>query len=769
MVNGNMLRRKLFRDMWKNRMQFLAVILLCALGSWVFSGLDAAWRMLELSSQTYFEEQNIADIWITLTQADREAVKRVESIPGVSDVQARATAELTVDLPHEPSLVVNAYDSAVRINRPLVRQGEGLEQSDLRGCLLDEAFARENGLMPGDRLGLTLGGQTYEFTIRGTCLSPEYVSLSKNSVRDPLNYGFVVLNSRAISMLPLNSLLVSLSDGADAQTVEAAVTAFYPDALFLDSRTQSSLHGIASDAGMYRSLSYVFPMLAFGVAAMIVLTTITRMLENQRVQMGCLKALGYRDGQMLRHYLSYALYPSLAGSFLGLLVGRVTLPYILWDMESARYTFPACLQAPVSWQQWLVCGMGVLLSCGICLHTYRKSAREQTAALLRPKPPRAGRKLLLERATGLWRRMGFNAKMVVRNLFRNKARTLMSLVGALCCTMLIITSMGLNDSVNYFVSKYYDGTLHYTVRARLDGGAGDVEGYRKRVEAERVEGLMDRSVSIRAADATRATTLTVLEDEQQLMYLGADERWTPLPQTGVMLTQKLAEVLGVTIGDGVEIWLPGDSKPIRESVTDIACVTVGQAVMMSRSAWEACKKDAFVPTALNILAPTEAGIRYLSGLDEFSEFQYPPDEKADTLKVLESLKGVFSLMAGAALGLAFVVLYNMGILNFVERYREYATLKVLGYHQKEIRRLMSTENALVCGLGVLLGIVPGWWLTGVVFRSCETDTMVFASTVSRQSMLLACAVTFAFSCLITAALTRKVKTIDMVEALKSVE
>lgn len=537
----------------------------------------------------------------------------------------------------------------------------------------------------------------------------------------------------------------------------------------LDSRTQNSVHGIASDAGMYRSLSYVFPLLAYAVAAMIVLTTITRMLENQRTQMGCLKALGYRDGQIQRHYLCYAFYPSLVGSVLGLFVGRQTLPYILWNMESARYTFPRCLQAPISWEQWAVCGLGVLLSCLICLRTYRRSAREVTAALLRPRPPRAGQKLFLERLGGLWSRLGFNAKMVCRNLLRNKARTLMSLIGALCCTMLIITSLSLSDSVKYFVGKYYEGTLRYSVRARLDSGAGAVEGYRRRVEAQRVEGVMDKSVSIRLGDAFRATTLTVLEDDQRLMNLGADETWMPLPADGVLLSRKLAEALDAQVGDRVNLWLTGDSDPVSVTVSGVAEITIGQTVFMSRTVWDGCKKGDFVPTALHVLSPTQAGLDYLSGLDEFEEFQYPPSEMADTLKVLESLQGVFRLMAGAALGLAFVVLYNMGILNFVERCREYATLKVLGYHQREIRRLILTENALVSGLGVLMGILPGWWLTGVVFRSCETDTMVFISTVTPTSVLLACTVTFAFSCLITGLLTRKVRTIDMVEALKSVE
>ena len=227
--------------------------------------------------------------------------------------------------------------------------------------------------------------------------------------------------------------------------------------------------------------------------------------------------------------------------------------------------------------------------------------------------------------------------------------------------------------------------------------------------------------------------------------------------------------LGAQVGDRVNLWLTGDSDPVSVKVSDVAEITIGQTVFMGRAVWDACKKGAFVPTALNVLSPTQTGLTYLSGLEEFEEFQYPVSEMADTLKVLESLQGVFRLMAGAALGLAFVVLYNMGILNFVERCREYATLKVLGYHQREIRRLILSESALVSGLGVLLGILPGWWLTGVVFRSCETDTMVFISTVQPPSVLLACAVTFAFSCLIAGLLTRKVRSIDMVEALKSVE
>ncbi len=763
------LRRKLFRDMWQNRLQFLAVILLCALGSWVFSGLDASWRMLETSAQTYFEEQNLADLWITRSPVDRNALTRMRSVRGVADAQARLSVELTVDLPHEPTLVVQGYEEAVRINRPLLQSGRALLESDLRGCLLDERFAQANGLSPGDRLSLLVGGEPYTYTIRGLCLSAEYLSLAKSTTPDPLNYGFVILNAASLPLLSPNGAVLTLAPEADTQAVKEALEALYPEALVIGRDAQSAMKSIQMDVDMFRNLSYVFPLLAFAVAAMIVLTTVSRMLENQRIQMGTLKALGYRDGQLRRHYLSYAFYPSLVGSFLGLFVGRWTIPWVLWNMEIARHVFPYRLNAPVSAAQWTVCGLGVVLSCLICLFTYRNSAREQTAALLRPKPPRAGRKLLLERWKGLWRRMGFNAKMVMRNLMRNKARTIMSLMGVLCCNMLIITSLGLQDSVAYFVGKYYFGTLRYDVRADLTQDAGQVEAYRKRVEAGRLEGVMDVALSARGNGNALATLLTVLEDDQRLINLGKDETWIPLPAHGAMLSQKLAETLGVKVGDALELCVPGDPDPLRTWVSGIAEVTIGQTVYMSRSAWEEISDAGFTPTALLVWQPTEEGMRYLSDLDELESFSYPTEENEDTLQILNSMMGAFSLMSGAALGLAFVVLYNMGILNFTERTREYATLKVLGYHQKEIRRLMRAENNLMTLLGVLLGIGPGWWLVGMVFRSCERDNMVFVYTVKGVSVLVACAATCAFSYLVSWFLTRKVRAIDMVEALKSVE
>lgn len=193
---------------------------------------------------------------------------------------------------------------------------------------------------------------------------------------------------------------------------------------------------------MFANLTLVFPLIAYAVAALIVMTTLTRMIENQRMQLGTLKALGYPSRRIRGHYLSYAVWPSLIGSLLGVVAGHALLPNVIWALLLGQNEYPYKLYPSISWEAWAMVALTVVMSVLICLYTYQKSARETTADLLRPKPPKAGRRILLERVGFLWRRFNFNTKMIVRNLMRNRMRTIMSFVGILCCNALIIALSG---------------------------------------------------------------------------------------------------------------------------------------------------------------------------------------------------------------------------------------------------------------------------------------------------------------------------------------
>ena len=768
MVN-NTLRKMVLRDMARAAMQFLSIIALCALGTFAFAALDGTARMTRVTLDTYFEENNLADYWITLPSADRTSLDKVAAVPGVATVRARASADLETTLPGDVSVSVTAYDGAMDINTPLLREGALLEENDRRGCLVEERFANAHGLVPGSRLGVKLGGQEYTFIVRGVVVSPEYIVVSNGIVADPNAYGYLLINACAMETLPLTQIVATLDRGADSDAVRAAIEAALPDALVVDRSSHQSTARANNDAQMFENMTYIFPVLAYAIAALIVMTTLSRMIDNQRMQMGTLKALGFSARQIRNHYLSYALVPSALGALLGTLIGHYTLPYFLWDALIGQNEMPYQLSPPISVPAWCMTGLSVVLSMGILLYSYRASARETTAALLRPKPPKDGKRILLERITFLWSRFSFNTKMIVRNLMRNKLRSFMSFVGILCCTMLIITSLGLQDSVTAMSVNYYTKTLSYDLRANLTGEVDTAESYERRLDAGAVECIMEKSVSVRADGGTRTVMLTVLRDDQQMQNLGKDETFVALQTGTAAVTYKLTKTLNLKIGDTIRLYLPGDDEPAEFVIGQIVHNNVSQGVYLNRTTWESLRKGEFTPTAIQIRGPGERCLTQLDAMDEVDDIDYPAEQIGDMTRMLETLSSVFTLLTGIALALAFVICYNMGLMNFVERTREYATLKVLGYHQKEIRRLILRENRMVTLSGVLLGIWPGIMLVDVILHSCEPESGYYPGSPALQSIVIACVVTYCFSELIQRLLTRKVQKIDMVEALKSVE
>ncbi len=766
-----MLRRKLLRDMKCSAMQFLAIILLCGMSTWVFAGLDGTWRMMDLSVESYFEAYHLADFWVNAASFSDHDLTQLGHVGGVKNIQARTTLTFdAVGLGDDVQLQTSATQGDYLINVPLLKDGSMLHPTDRRGCMLDQHFAAAHNLAVGDSITLDVFGEERTFVIRALVLSPEQIVTAKDVTPDPEHYGFVLISGKAMSQLPLNEVLIELEDGADAHETERAISSLLPSALIVTQKTRPSVERIRGDVVLFRNMSYLFPMMCFCVAAMIVLNTLSRMIENQRIQMGTLKALGYKDSSIRMHYLSYAIWPAMIGAALGVVTGQYSIPYIMWDMEAAHFAFPWQKQAPISLLAWLVGLLVVILSVLICLKTYNKAARETTASLLRPKPPAAGSRILLERITGLWRRFSFNTKMIIRNIFRNKWRTAMSLIGILSCNMLIICTMGLQESIAVTTGEYYGGTLSYDLRADLDPSTGGtLESYQSRLTAGKVEGLMEQSVSLRSPASTRTTLLTILPDDQSMILLGEGQTLISMPEDGVIISAKLADAMQLHVGDTAEIWLPGDDRPVTVVIRDTAYTNFGQGVYVGRSLWESWHKGAFRPTALLLNEPTDLCRHQLEEMDEVTAFKLPSEQYDQTMTLMESTTGAFSIMSAAALALAFIICYNMGLMNFTERTRDYATLKVLGYHQKEIKRLMTRENDLVALLGVALGTPPGILLTDIILTSLETDTSAFSAFVSLESILKASAITFAFAWLIQWFLTRKVRSIDMVEALKSVE
>jgi putative ABC transport system permease protein len=793
----NGLLKKFLRDIMLAKGQILSIVILSALGVMVFSGLDAAWRDLDASVEQYFEEQKLADFWIITAASDKNMERRIARINGVEDVQSRFSYEMETTLPGDPKLMLHAVRDDIRINMPRIVRGNTLWENDYKGCLLDVWFADANGLSPGDDITLKIGDRRTTFTVRGLVISPEYVFTSKDIIPEPKSFGFIYTNIREFSAMSRNEICVLLADDADAAKVKAAIEDELPRAFVRDRKSHNSTQMIRNEVSQFSSLSVLFPIMFFMVSALIVLTTMTRIVENQRTQMGLLKALGYGSGRIMRHYLSFGLFPSLLGSVGGLVAGKFTLPQFLLNVMADMYALPEIKTAPISYAAFSVCVLSVAMTCIICYISCRRNISENAASLLRPKAPKAGSRILIERITVLWSAFGFSTKMIMRNLFRSKVRAFMALAGVLSCTALIITAFSLMDTMDHLIDSYYGKTLLYDYRADLDESGGSIGKYRRRMDAERVEGIMEMVVNIRKADVggvtweydddgvagdnndggrtgeygkkieqeSRTVLLTVFEDRQELIFLGAQDN----SENTAIVSQKLAEVMGLDIGDTLELKLPGVEKEEKVVIAGLSQIQIGQGLYMTESVWEDLERGAFKPTALLVKNPGRGCIDYLEGLDEVTGIKSVPSLKEKTRAGMEPFSSVAFLMAAFALSLAFVVLYNMGILNFIERIREFATLKVLGFYQREIRSLIVRENVIVTLAGILAGVYPGIWLAGMVMAASEPDDMVFVSVVDPVSIIAACGITFAFSLLIQRLLAGKVRSIVMVEALKSVE
>ncbi|MBQ3222661.1 MAG: ABC transporter permease [Clostridia bacterium] len=765
------LNRKLARDIRQSGMQFIALLFLCTLATWVFGGLDTNWRVMNESFETYFAQHNLSDLWVKGSAFSHRDITQVEQLAGVEEVVPKAVYEADCPgLGDGVSVSVNAFDGAMTLNTPFIREGSALGEGDRRGLLVEEQFALAQGIALGDELKLEINGREQVFTVKGIALSPEFVVTSKDVSPDPEHYGFVLMNWGAVSDLPQNELLVRLEEGADASAVQEQIEQMLVGSAVISQKTHGAVSSARSFVVLFHSLSFVFPLLSYSVAAMIVVSTLRRMIEKERLQIGTLKSLGYTDRQIRRHYLSYALIPSAIGSVAGLFLGVAIIPGMLWDIVCTNIRVPGKIYPPISPLSWAATLLTIGLSLYICMHSYNQAAKECTAELLRPRPPKSGSRILLERFPRIWNRLGFNAKMVVRNLMRNKSRTFMAMAGMLCCNMLIICSFGLQESIPSFIEDYYLGVLDYDVRTDLDRmQAGTLDGYRARLSAERVDGVMERSVSLRSQSAIRAAQLTVLTEDQQSIQLGEGHTVLELPRSGVLLSTKLADLMNVTEGEEIEMMLTGDDEVMRLKVERIVEINIGQSLYMSKEAWEDCRKGDFAVSALLIKGPDARCSHLLSEMDEVADLKYPVQQNAQTNRFMDSTKAIFTLLTAVALGLAFVICYNMGLMNFTERVRDYATLKVLGYHQKEIKALMMRENDITAIIAVLLGIWPGILLVDIILGMVQHDSMIFVSDITAPSILGACAITFVFSRFIEWLLTRKVPSIDMVEALKSVE
>ena len=549
--------------------------------------------------------------------------------------------------------------------------------------------------------------------------------------------------------------------------------------------TNAGIVGYSQDSDRVSNLANVFPVIFFLVAALACLTTMTRMVEEQRTQIGSLKALGFSRLAISKKYIGYAFSASLIGGILGLLLGCTLIPLVIANAFNIMYAIPELEFKPqIGLYVWAVLA-AVLCTTGAALWACLSTLMDTPANLMRPRAPKAGRRVFLERIRPLWRRLTFTWKVTMRNLFRYQRRFWMTVIGIGGCTALIVTGFGLHESIFSILNQQFDHVFRYDATLGLDKHA-------RADELAVVEAYLDASpwvedylrtssasVEVSASGPAQNVYLFAVDDQErfnQFIHLShrLDNAPVVLRDEGVVVTEKLAELLDVAVGETVT--LDNDGRRVEAVVTDIAENYVSHYVYMT----EACYRELFgeTPEQNEMLLRYDSGVgeaesdavsselMAMDGVDSYSYIATLRDNFTDSM---EAIDYAVVIIITAAAALAFVVLYNLTNINITERVRELATLKVLGFFDREVTAYVYRENLFLTLFGIVLGLVMGRFLHAWMVLTVEVEMVMFGRTAPPYAYFLAAGLTVVFSVAVNIAAHFKLKKVDMVESLKTVE
>ncbi|WP_050342961.1 FtsX-like permease family protein [Olsenella sp. oral taxon 807] len=571
-----------------------------------------------------------------------------------------------------------------------------------------------------------------------------------------------------------------------------------PDVYTLDRSQSESAATYQADTKRMDNIANVFPLMFFLVAALVALTTMTRMVDDERVQIGTYKALGYGKTRIAGRYLLYALVAAGVGATLGVIVLSQLLPYIIMSAYSIIYAVPPLdLPLPVDWGVALsAAGLGVGVTLLTTWVTVYSSLREPPATLMLPRAPKAGRRILLEHVTPIWRRLSFSWKVTARNLFRYKRRLLMTVIGISGCASLLLVGFGLHDSIWDIIDLQYGPIIHYDTTVGLSdasteldvsavtdylgsaGGASDIV----RVQRE----SMQATGTGPSTSATSKTHVTVIVPQDSLQAQEAvtfRDRMTgavvAFDDDAVLVTEKLASLYGIKAGDQLMLFDQDDAGNAigtghALTVTGVTENYVANLVYVGRGAWRSVSpvtpvfSTIFcnVPDARDVRATVSARLHDMTGVSTVTFSDEVINQYRHVLSVVDMVVVVLIVSAAA---LAFIVLYNLTNINVEERLREIAALKVLGFTKREVYAYIFREIMLLALMGDVAGMLLGIWLERFVITTAEVDYVMFGRSIHALSFVYAFALTLVFSALVMLVMRRKLDRVDMVESLKSVD
>ncbi|MBQ9064455.1 MAG: FtsX-like permease family protein [Blautia sp.] len=765
-----MLGKKLVRTFLQYKAQFISMIIMVALGVGVFLGFNIEWYSLERNTSEIYEATGFSDYRIYSEKGfSSEDLEAVLAIDGVEDATRYLSLNTTVK--DDKDVVAVTVSENMNVSGILLMDGEEYDPESEDGLWLSDAYAAANDIGLGDKMTLTYKTITVTGTVKGLVKSSEYLICLPDETQlmpDYTTYGYAyispVMLKNAIPALFRGLIGDSMYYQINVKTemdkpefVEAAEKALKSTRLVLSKDETISWAEAQGEVEEGKTMGSILPVLFLAIAILTMVTTMHRITASEKTQIGTLKALGFRDARILRHYTSYALVIGIVGSIFGIAIGYL-LGWFIMNPGGAMATY-------IDMPSWNLYAPGfcwvVLILINIALTiigflSVKKMLQGTAADALRPYTPGKMRHLWIEE-TKRFKALGFGTKWNLRDCLRHKSRSFMTLFGIIGCMVLLVGGMGMKDTADAFINTFYEESIHYQTKVNLD--TENTSNEKAEEIAQKLSGDWCAQSSVQIGDRGFGLEIYKIENDK-VRFSDQDMNFVTLNDDGAYICTRIAEEFGVSSGDELT-FSPYDSD--KSYTVKIAGImrSMSESIVMSYKYAVEIGFDYSISTVFtdetdiasdNNILNTQSKQAIMDSFDTF----------------MDLMNTMIWLLVLAAVILGIVVLYNLGVMSYTERYREMATLKVVGFKDKKISSLLVSQNLWLTVLGILIGIPAGIAVLDYLLKALASEYEMKLA-IGPATYLLSILLTFGVSFIVGLMVARKNKHIDMVAALKTEE
>lgn len=761
------LNKKILREIRLNKMQFFNIFIMVFLGVFVFAGVHAYMDGMKISGDKYYESNNLQDIWLSGENFTDEDLKNVKEISNVKNAERILNIRTELENYKEVSLDTNFIETN-EISKMYIVDGEEFSK-DKKGVWLDSYLAKNLDLKVGDEITFKYKDYEMKEKILGLVTVPDHIySVKDESTIFPTHkdFGFIYLSVNEFPIqdyMIYNQIIVDIDDTDKIDETKRNIENNIKSAIAVtDRNASSSYQSYNSEIEEGETYSKVFTFLFLFIAILSVVTTMNRFVKKQRTQIGTLKALGFKNRKIIKHYVSYGFYVSLLASILGLILGKYVLGAFFLNMEAQYFEIPVYNTILIS-SVYILALIVVVLITIVTYLSCRGILKESAVEALRTEIPKVKNTKFDLTTKGIFKRSSISTRWNLRDIGRNKSRSIMAVVGIIGCTMLLVCAFGMLDTMNSYLDWEFNKISNFEYKLSLSNNYTN----------EQLEKLTDKygnstsetlGIEIKNGDKKEANTLVVNDAKDYLKYTNHNREYMDLKDDGIYITEKLSKKYNLNIGDTISWHIFGDNTWYTCKIAGLNRDPQNQNLNMTRKYYETLGLTYRADSLY-----TNENLSETKSLDGVDIIQSKANLQEGMESMLDTMKTMITILIVVSAILGFVIIYNLGILSFTEKQYQFATLKVLGFKNQQIKKIFIKQNLWLSIIGIVLGLPLGFIMVDYIFKSALGENYDFSASIKPLSYLLAAGGSLIVAIFVNKVLSRKVKTIDMVTSLKGNE